>query len=369
MMTESTASDSITIAKPEKKHEGTAIIAALIANAGIAIIKFAVAVVSNSSAMLSESIHSAADTANEITLILGKKFSNKRRTRKHPFGTSRGRYLASFLVATLLFVLGGVYSTMEAFGKVFSIIKGGADAHTVDTAHLIIVLLVCIVSFGLESWSLHKSIIEAKERFNHTHSGKSGDFDLFHFWRGTKSSDLVAVIAEDTLACTSLAIAAFGTVLALLTGDAIWDAVGGALVGLLLIFGAVMLGIQISSLLLGEGMSESTYDRVEKATNLALSYDVDETGSAFKKDGNGDYVINANNGNRIITVAGIHLDEDRILLSLKVDIKDSKHVDDAVYVDAIESEIRKEIPWYEWEIIIEVDHYDPHRDDPSTDVA
>lgn len=361
------------IRKPEKEHEGKAIMAALIANAAIALMKFLVAMWSKSAAMLSESIHSASDTANEITLILGKKFSKKRRTRKHPFGTSRGRYLASFLVATLLFVLGGVYSTMEAFKKVISIIHGGPDAHSIDTNHLLIVLGVCVVSFCLEAWSLHNSIKEAKERFSYTHSDTGKEFDLWRFWTGTKSSDLIAVIAEDVLACTGLVFAFIGTLLALITGDDIWDAIGGAAVGILLIGGAVLLGIQISSLLLGEGASDATYDRIEKATNLVLARKMNEEGTAFiiKENENGVkyYEHDSKNGNRIIRVGAVHLDEDSLQIVMKIDLADSANIDDTVYINAIESEIRREVPWYEFEISVEVDHYDPTRDDPSTDVA
>lgn len=345
--------------KPENEHEGKAILWAFIANMAIFIIKFIVATITKSASMMSEAVHSFADTFNEITLVLGKKMSHKTRSRRHPFGTSRGRYLASFLVVVLLFVVGGLYSAIEAFNKMISILRGGPAMHAVDTSHLIIVLIVCVISFCLESYSLHNSILEARGRYVITHSGKPEDFNLWRFWKGTKSSDLACVITEDVLACIGLIFAGFGTLTALLTGDDIYDAAGGAAVGILLILGAIILGRKIASLLLGEGMSEQTYNRVEKIANEVLSRKL--VNNEFVKTSDGKYEYDANSGNRLISVEGLHLDEDRILLTMKIDIKDSAHVDDAVIIDAIESEVRNRIFWYDWEIKIEVDHFDPNR--------
>ena len=267
----STANITSNTGKPENEHEGKAILWAFIANMAIFLIKFIVATITKSASMMSEAVHSFADTFNEITLVLGKKMSHKTRSRRHPFGTSRGRYLASFLVVVLLFVVGGLYSAIEAFNKMISILRGGPAMHAVDTSHLIIVLIVCVISFCLESYSLHNSILEARGRYVITHSGKPEDFNLWRFWKGTKSSDLACVITEDVLACIGLIFAGFGTLTALLTGDDIYDAAGGAAVGILLILGAIILGRKIASLLLGEGMSEQTYNRVEKIANEVLS--------------------------------------------------------------------------------------------------
>lgn len=357
--TVSTASITSNTGKPENEHEGKAILWAFIANMAIFFIKFIVATITKSASMMSEAVHSFADTFNEITLVLGKKMSHKTRSRRHPFGTSRGRYLASFLVVVLLFVVGGLYSAIEAFSKMISILRGGPEMHAVDTSHLIIVLIVCVISFCLESYSLHNSILEARGRYVITHSGKPEDFNLWRFWKGTKSSDLACVITEDVLACIGLIFAGFGTLTALLTGDDIYDAAGGAAVGILLILGAIILGRKIASLLLGEGMSEQTYNRVEKIANEVLSRKL--VNNEFVKTSDGKYEYDANSGNRLISVEGLHLDEDRILLTMKIDIKDSAHVDDAVIIDAIESEVRNNIFWYDWEIKIEVDHFDPNR--------
>ena len=149
------------------------------------------------------------------------------------------------------------------------------------------------------------------------------------------------------------------SVLGYLTGDDIYDVAGGAAVGVLLILGAIVLGRKISSLLLGEGMSERTYDSVERIANEILSRKFEN--NAFIKDDNGDYVIDRGNGNRLISVEGLHLDEDRILLTMKIDIHDSVHVDDTVIIDAIERAVRERISWYDWEIKIEIDHFDPSR--------
>ena len=106
-------------------------------------------------------------------------------------------------------------------------------------------------------------------------------------------------------------------------------------------------------------MSEQTYNRVERIANEVLNRRLVD--NRFVKDEHGNYEYAEGSGNRLISVEGLHLDEDRILLTMKIDIRDSAHVDDAVVIDAIEAEVRRRIFWYDWEIKIEVDHFDPNR--------
>jgi divalent metal cation (Fe/Co/Zn/Cd) transporter len=244
---------------------GGAIIWALTANILIAVMKFVCAAL-GSVAMLSEWVHSVADSANELTLMVGKKFSKKEPSRKHPWGTSRGRYLASFIVAILLFLAGGAYSSYEAVEKMMGISHMGV--RTIDASTLRMSLMTCIIAAVLDGLSLHKGIKEARERFVKTH--EYGKFNLWRFWIETKSSDLAAVIAEDVLACASLAIAGSCTLMALITGDELWDGIGGLGVGVILIIGSVLLALQVSSLLLGEGVSDHTYDALELSSWIPM---------------------------------------------------------------------------------------------------
>ena len=158
---------------------------------------------------------------------------------------------------------------------------------------------------------------------------------LWKFWTGTKSSDLAAVVAEDVLACVSLFMAGSCTLLALLTGDGIWDGIGGLGVGLVLIVGSVLLAMQVSSLLLGEGVSEHTYDMLEHI------------------------IMNTDGVKKLIRIQAMHLDEDRVLCCVKVDMHDDR--DNNAVIDDIERRIRSQITWYDFDIVIETDGYDPNR--------
>lgn len=310
---------------------GAAVMWALIANVAIAAMKFVCAAL-GSMTMLSEGIHSLVDSANEITLIIGKRLSKPATTRQHPWGTGRGRYLASFIVALLLFLGGGAYSTVESVERIHHILTVAHGRH-VETTGLIVSLVTIIIAMGMESFSLHKSVIEARARFASTH--ETGVFNLFRFWSGTKSSDLLAVIAEDVLAVASLTISAVCTIVALATGDEVWDGIGGLLVGILLMSGSVLLTRHAVSLLLGEGASEHTVGLIRSAVE-------------------GDADIR-----RVLRLQTMHLDEDHVLLCLKVETVGDREPADIV--NDLEERLRAAVSWYDLEIVVEIDRFDPER--------
>ena len=315
-----------------KSHEGASVISALIANIAVSIVKFIAYLVSGSVAMASESVHGLADCTSELCLVAGKRLSRKKPTRKHPLGFGRARYLAAFIVSVFMFSLGGVFAIVNAYGKVKSILDGGPGAHSVDNGHLLMVLIVCILAAMCEGWSLRKSIHEAKERYAKT--GHPGEFELVRFWFGTKAADIVSVIAEDTIAVTGLFISAVGVIMSMATGDDIWDAFAGLLVGVLLVIGAVLLGVQTASLIIGEGASHTTYDRIDRI---------------LEEDDGIEKVLR--------DPIAIHISDDKLLLLLKVQIKNDVRVDDSVVINRIEDKIRRSIPWYELEIFVEPDSY------------
>ncbi len=320
-----------------EKHNakiGIAVIAALLANIMVAVVKFAVYLFTHSASMLSESVHSLADSGNELTLIVGNKLSHRPPSRKHPLGWSRARYLASFVVAVSLFAIGGVYSASESISKIRQIATGGPREHAVDASKMAVVLVVTVICCCIEGWSLHNGIKEAKERFAETHD--PGRFSLIKFWRGTKSSDLAVVLAEDTLAVIGLSFAFLGSLLAILTGDEIWDAIGGTSIGVLLIIGALFLGAQVSSLIIGEGASDHTYRIIEDV--LAHNKDVERV---------------------LADPAAVHLSEKRILVLLKVQFRNETELDDTVAINNLERELRAAIPYYTLDIVVEPDMYDP----------
>lgn len=374
---------------PVKEHkklenEGDAVLWALIANVAVAAVKFIVAAFSHSASMMSEAIHSTADSLNEVTLIVGEKMSHRPPTKNFPKGWSRLRYLASFIVAIFLFVIGGAYSAIEAAKKVSSLTDATPGGHAVDTGHLIIALVVVVIAACLEGLSLHKSIGEAKERFHH--SQHPGEFHLFSFWRGTKSSDLAAILAEDVLALASLFFSGVGILMSIITGDAIWDAFGGLMVGFVLIIGAVALGIQIGSLIIGEGGSPHDFEVVNRiidrepnvvrqlhqpiisvlsADRLEIILKLEFRESKNTIDGEAaKRLLNRVRRAATNTAKGKEVPEkeyeniekavDKLIASVPED------VDICSEIDRIERDIRAAIPWYrQIDIYIEPSRYDP----------
>jgi cation diffusion facilitator family transporter len=227
---------------------GKAIIAALLANLGIAITKFIAFLFSGSSSMLAESVHSLADTGNQGLLLLGGRRARRAADREHPFGYGRERYVFAFVVAIILFSVGGVFSIYEGVEKI-------QHPHPLEVPWLpIAVLLVAIV---LESFSLRTAIRES----NHVRGGQS----WVQFVRRAKAPELPVVLLEDVAALTGLVFAFLGVGLTIITGDPIWDGIGTLAIGVLLIAVAVILGIETQSLLVGEGATAADDERIRAA--------------------------------------------------------------------------------------------------------
>jgi cation diffusion facilitator family transporter len=233
-------------AQPESKR---AIVAAFLANLGIAIIKFVAFVVTHSSSMLSESIHSLADTGNQGLLLLGRARSHRPADDKHPFGYGTIRYFYAFIVAFVLFSLGGVFSIFEGVEKL-------TKPHAIESAGWAIGVL--LVSMVLEGLSFRTGIREANE---HRPEGES----WWGFIRHTKSPDLPVVLLEDSAALAGLAFALIGVILAEVTGNGRWDGVGSLAIGLLLVAVAIVLVIEMGSLLVGEAARPEVVQRIRHA--------------------------------------------------------------------------------------------------------
>jgi len=228
-------------------HESRrAIVAAFLANLGIAVIKFAAFLITNSSSMLSESIHSLADTGNQGLLLLGRKRASRPADEQHPFGYGSVRYFYAFVVAFVLFSLGGVFSVFEGVEKLRS-------PHQLDSAASAIGVL--LVSMVLESLSFRTGIREAN-------AVRPAGESWWQFIRHTKSPDLPVVLLEDAAALVGLVIALACVVVAEATGNARWDGVGSLAIGVLLICVAVVLVIEMSSLLVGEAARPEVVARI-----------------------------------------------------------------------------------------------------------
>jgi cation diffusion facilitator family transporter len=215
---------------------GTAVVAALLANAGIAVAKFAGYLFTGSSSMLAEAVHSVADTANQGLLLLGRKRAGREATREHPFGYGRDRYCYSFVVALLLFSLGAVFAFYEGLEKL------GSEEPLSAPVVAIGILVVAIV---LESLSFRTAIRESRPL-----KGAGG---WWQFIRQSKTPELPVVLLEDAGALLGLVFALTGIGLSVLTGAPVWDAVATLGISVLLAVIAVILIVETKSLLIGEG--------------------------------------------------------------------------------------------------------------------
>ena len=222
-----------------------AVIAALAANVGIAIAKFAAFLLTGSASMLAEAVHSVADTGNEVLLLIGAGRSRRARTTEHQFGFGRERYFYAFVVAVMLFTVGAVFSIYDGVHKIVS----GGELSSPYVAYAVLVL-----SMILESFSLRTAIHEANEV-----RGKRSWRQFVHL---TKTPELPVVLLEDTAALIGLALAFLGVLLSQLTGNDKWDGVGSVAVGVLLACAAFIVGYETKSLLIGESASEEMSARI-----------------------------------------------------------------------------------------------------------
>jgi cation diffusion facilitator family transporter len=222
-------------------HEGsrTAVVAALLANVGIALAKFAGFAVTGAASLLAEAVHSLADSANQGLLLLGSSRSHREASPEHPFGYGRERYFWAFVVALVLFTLGGVFAIDEGIQKL---------RHPHEVEQLPLAVAILLVAVVLESLSLRTAVREAR-------LVKSPDESWLRFVRRSKGPELPVVLLEDTGAEVGLLFALVGVVLARITGEARWDAAGSLGIGILLVLIAGLLVVEMKSLLIGESAS------------------------------------------------------------------------------------------------------------------
>ena len=212
-----------------------AILAALAANAGIAVAKFVGYAITGSSSMLAEAVHSVADTSNQALLLLGQRRAQKEATEVHQFGYGRARFFYSFVVALVLFSLGAVFALYEGYQKI-------VEPHPLTSPAVAIVILV--LAIGLESYSFRTAMVESRPL--------KGTGSWWAFIRRSRNPELPVVLLEDTGALLGLVLALLGVGLTIVTGNPVWDGIGTAAIGVLLGVIAVILMIEMHSLLIGE---------------------------------------------------------------------------------------------------------------------
>jgi cation diffusion facilitator family transporter len=307
--------------------EGTrrAIVAAFMANLGIAVSKFFAFAVTGSASMLAEAIHSIADTGNQGLLFLGGRRSRKAPTQEHPFGFGTERYFWAFIVALVLFTLGSLFALSEGVQKLVN--PKNLDSPVVAFAVLGIALV-------LEGASLRTAQREAAS----TRRGRT----WWAFIRTTKSPELPVVLLEDSGALAGLVFAVIGISLAELTGNPRWDAMGSIAIGLLLGVIALVLAIEMKSLLIGEAVGP----RVEARIRDAIRDGPEVT--------------------HIIHLRTLHLGPEDVLVATKLEFACDTIPGLAHAIDTVEARVRAAVPVARL-IFIEPDLYDPNRRaEPST---
>lgn len=281
-----------------------AVFAALGANLGIGATKFMAFALTGSSAMLAESIHSVADSGNQILLLVGGRRAQKEATVEHPFGYARARYYYAFLVAVVLFAVGGLYALYEAWQKF-------AHPEAID-AWRWVPLVVLGVAMVLESLSLRTAVRES----NHVR----GTLGWAGFIRGSRSPELPVILLEDVAALLGLVFAFVGIGVTLVTGDGRWDAASTAGIGVLLVTVAIVLGRETKSMLLGESATPEDVTRIRAA-------------------------LEASDLGGIIHLRTMHLGPEDVLVVAKVAFPGETTVDTvAALVDAAEERIRAAVP-------------------------
>ena len=284
-------------------HEGSrkAIVAAFFANLGIALAKFAGFLITRSAGLLAESGHSLADTGNQALLMLGSRRGRRPADPEHPFGYGSERYFWAFVVALVLFSMGGLFALYEGIEKL-------RHPHQLDNA--VVAFIILGVAIVLESFSLRTAVKEAQPL-------RTAGTSWTEFIRTAKAPELPIVLLEDVGAEIGLCFALLGLALAETTGNPRWDAIGSIAIGALLVVIALVLATEMKRLLIGEAASDSDIARI--TTALSSAPDV----------------------NSIIHLRTVHLGPDDLLVAAKVDFDHSLSVAElALAIDRAEIALR-----------------------------
>ncbi len=225
-----------------------AILAALGANLAIAVAKFVGFLLTRSSSMLAESVHSVADSGNQLLLLVGGRRAAREADARHPFGYGRERYFYSFVVALVLFSVGSLFAMYEGIHKI------NAPEELSSPAVALGILVFAIVA---EAFSFRTAITESVPL--------KGDLSWVQFIRRAKSPELPVVLLEDFAALVGLVLALAGVGLTLLTGEPVWDGIGTLSIGVLLGVVAVVLAVEMKGLLIGESASRDDVEDIRSA--------------------------------------------------------------------------------------------------------
>lgn len=281
-----------------------AIVAALAANAAIALAKFVAFAFSGSSSMLAEGVHSVADSGNQALLLVGGKKAKKAASEEHPFGYGRERYIYSFLVSIVLFSLGGMFALYEGYEKI---------KHPHEIEHWYWPVGVLVFAIIAELFSFRTAIKESNE--------VRGQLSWSQFVRRAKAPELPVVLLEDLGALVGLVLALGGVGLALATGEGVWDGIGTLCIGVLLVVIAIVLAAETKSLLLGEAADAGQVVQIREA------------------------LVDGDTVTRLIHMRTLHLGPEELLVAAKVAVRhDDTAGDVARAINEAEARIREAVP-------------------------
>jgi cation diffusion facilitator family transporter len=294
-----------------------AVVAALLANTGIAVTKFAAWGLTQSASMLAEAIHSLADAGNQVLLLVGANRAKREADELHQFGFGRERYVYSFIVAIVLFSVGGLFALYEGYHKVH-------EPHAIEHWKWV-PIAVLLAAIAMESLSFRTAIIEANKL--------RGSVSWPRFVRNARAPELPVILLEDFAALTGLVLALIGVVLTLATGNGIFDGLGSMAIGALLVGVAIFLAVEMKSLLLGESATRESQQRIVSAIESVPGVQ------------------------RLIHIKTLHLGPEEILVAAKVAVSPTTEAAVvAATIDATERAIRAIEPMAQ-QIYLEPDIY------------
>jgi cation diffusion facilitator family transporter len=287
------------------EHGTRAVLAALAANMGIALAKFVGFVFTGAASLLAESVHSVADSGNQVLLLVGGKRSRRAPTPDHPFGYGRERYFWSFVVSLILFSLGGMFAVYEGVLKI---------VHPHELESVPVALVILGVAVVLEGLSFRTAMREANKI-------KDPQVGWWTFIRRAKSPELPVVLCEDAGALVGLVLALLAIGAAEVTGDATWDGIGTLCIGLLLITIALLLAVEMKGLLIGESASLADQEKIAAAIVVEPSVA------------------------HLIHMRTEHIGPDELLVGAKIQLVDGLSMTEAAEaVDHIETSVRRAVP-------------------------
>jgi cation diffusion facilitator family transporter len=271
--------------------------------------------------MLAEAVHSVADSGNQCLLLLGGRRSRRQATPEHPFGYGRERYVYAFIVSIVLFTVGGLFALYEAYHK-WHEAKAGHGA--IEGRWWWVPLVVLLAAIVMESFSFRTAIHES----NHLR----GERSWVEFVRSAKAPELPVILLEDFAALIGLAFALFGVGMTLITGSGYWDAFGTAMIGLLLVAVAIVLAVEMKSLLLGEAASPENLRRIIAGIESAPGVE------------------------RVIHQRTLHVGPEEVVVAAKVAVaRGARAQDIADSIDTAEARAREAVPGLTLLIYLEPD--------------